>query len=222
MKLKTAPILRLYKLETDLKDHQEYVQAGKDNMLTSIKDELGTLFMQTGHEEDAESTNYVFECYQDIDQYNIHANSPQYKAFAKTAADILTNRVMVELAPEFIFTAQDKLAVAEPNDYVAYLTEIGVGLGKGDEFANGVLKEMRAAVEQEDDILTMIAGTVEDQPNEWLSLEVYRNEAAYQKHVETSYFKKYLRDTKYCVESKGLHKIKPDVIVSQGKIQYQP
>lgn len=141
MKLKNAPILRLYKLETDPKDHQKYVEAGKDNMLTSIKDEPGTLFMQTGHEN--EGKNYVFECYQDQEQYNVHANSPQYKAFAKTAAEILTNKVMVELQPEFIATSDEKLAVAEPANYVAYLTEIGVGLGKGDEFAHGVLKEMQ-------------------------------------------------------------------------------
>lgn len=220
MKLKQAPVLRLYKLETNPKDHQKYVQAGKDNMITSIKNEPGTLFMQTGHED--EGTNYVFECYQDMDQYNVHVNSPQYKAFAKTAAEILTNRVMVELQPEFIATNEEKLAEVEPTNYVAYLTEIGVGIAKGDEFAHSVLKEMEVAVKQEDDILTMIAGTVNDQPNEWLSLEVYKSEEAYQKHTETSYFKNYLKETKYCVESKALHKLKPDVIASQGEILYRP
>ncbi|WP_308554788.1 antibiotic biosynthesis monooxygenase [uncultured Lactobacillus sp.] len=220
MRLKQAPILRLYKLETDPKDHQKYVQAGKDNMITSIQDESGTLFMQTGHED--EGTNYVFECYQDLDQYNVHVNSPQYKAFAETVAKILTNRVKVELQPEFIATSSEKIATVEPADYVAYLTEIGVGFDKGDEFAHGVLKEMEAAVKQEDDILTMIAGTVNDQPNEWLSLEVYKSEEAYEKHTETSYFKNYLKETKYCVESKALHKIKPDVLASQGEILYRP
>ena len=33
------------------------------------------------------------------------------------------------------------------------MTEIGVQLGKGDEFANGVLKEMKAAVEKEAGIM---------------------------------------------------------------------
>lgn len=221
MNLETAPILRLYKLEIDSKNREKYLQVGKDNMLTSIENEPGTVFMEIGHEDEAGSINYVFECYQDMAKYNIHANSPQYKAFAKTAANILTNRVMVELQPEFIFTNKEKITVTEPAAYVAYLTEIGVGLGKGDEFANGVLKEMKTAVAQEEDILAMIAGTVEDQPNEWLSLEVYRSEEAYQKHVETSYFKKYLKATKYCVESKGLHKIKPDILVSQGKMSYK-
>lgn len=220
MRLKEAPVLCLYKLETDSKDHQRYVQADIDNMLDSIKNEPGTLFMQTGHED--EGTNYVFECYKDLDQYNVHANSPQFKDFTKTAKEILTNRVMVELQPEFIATSKEKLAVAEPEGYVAYLTEIGVGFDKGDEFAHGVLKEMEAAVKQEDDILTMIAGTVVDQPNEWLSLEIYKNEEAYQKHTETTYFKNYLKETKYCVESKGLHKFTPDVVASQGEILYRP
>lgn len=49
----------------------------------------------------------------------------------------------------------------------------------------------------------MIAGTVINQPNEWLSLEVYQNEDAYQKHLETKHFKRYLEATKFCVESKA-------------------
>ena len=74
MNLETAPILRLYKLEIDSKNREKYLQVGKDNMLTSIENEPGTVFMETGHEDEAGSINYVFECYQDMAKYNIHAN----------------------------------------------------------------------------------------------------------------------------------------------------
>lgn len=124
--------------------------------------------------------------------------------------------------PEFISTKAEKLAVTGSNDYVIYLTEIGVSLGKGDEFAHAVMKEMKTAVEEEKDILAMIAGTVADQPNEWLAIEVYRNNEAYKQHLETKNFKEYLKNTKYCVESKSLRKLQPDVIVDQGAIFYQP
>ena len=86
--------------------------------------------------------------------------------------------------------------VSGENDYVVYMTEICVQLGKGDEFANGVLKEMKAAVEKEVGIMVMIAGTVMNQPNEWLSLEVY--------------------------QSKGLHLLKSDFDSDQGQIFYRP
>ena len=112
--------------------------------------------------------------------------------------------------------------VKDENDYVVYMTEIGVQLGKGDEFANGVLKEMKAAVEKEVGIMVMIAGTVMNQPNEWLSLEVYQNKDAYQKHLETKHFKRYLEATKFCVESKGLHLLKSDFVSDQGQIFYRP
>lgn len=84
------------------------------------------------------------------------------------------------------------------------------------------MKEMKTAVEEEKDILAMIAGTVADQPNEWLAIEVYRNNEAYKQHLETKNFKEYLKNTKYCVESKSLRKLQPDVIVDQGAIFYQP
>lgn len=61
----------------------------------------------------------------------------------------------------------------------------------------------------------MIAGTVINQPNEWLSLEVYQNEDAYQKHLETKHFKRYLEATKFCVESKSLHLLKSDFVSYQ-------
>lgn len=54
----------------------------------------------------------------------------------------------------------------------------------------------------------MIAGTILNQPNEWLSIEVYQNDVAYQQHLKTKHFKRYLEATKYCVESKGLHLLK--------------
>ena len=152
MKLKQTPILRLYKLETNKEDHAKFV-------------------MQTSHDE--ETTNFVVECYQDEASYDTHANSKQFKDFTDVAKDILTSRVKVELFPEFISTKAEKLAVTGSNDYVIYLTEIGVSLGKGDEFAHAVMKEMKTAVEEEKDILAMIAGTVADQPNEWLAIEVY-------------------------------------------------
>lgn len=220
MKLKQTPILRLYKLETNKEDHAKFVKAGQHNMLTSQENEPGTLFMQTSHNE--ETTNFVVECYQDEASYDAHANSKQFKDFTDVSKDILTSRVKVELFSEFIFTKAEKLAVTGSNDYVIYLTEIGVSLGKGDEFAHAVMKEMKTAVEEEKDILAMIAGTVADQPNEWLAIEVYRNNEAYKQHLETKNFKEYLNNTKYCVESKSLRKLQPDVIVDQGAIFYQP
>ena len=53
-------------------------------------------------------------------------------------------------------------------------------------------------------------------------LEVYQNKDAYQKHLETKHFKRYLEATKFCVESKGLHLLKSDFVSDQGQIFYRP
>ena len=217
MKLQKAPILHLFKLEVDPKNHDKLIQSMLDAHL-----EQNALFMQSGHEDEAGHKNYAVECFQDDAQYQKHLNSEEYQAFLKASDKLLTEKVDVELQPEFISTKPDKLNVSGENDYVVYMTEIGVQLGKGDEFANGVLKEMKAAVEKEVGIMVMIAGTVMNQPNEWLSLEVYQNKDAYQKHLETKHFKRYLEATKFCVESKGLHLLKSDFVSDQGQIFYRP
>lgn len=222
MKLEKAPVLHLFKFEMNPKDHQQYALASEKNMLTSVEQEENTLFMFTGHEDQAGYKNYAISCFKDEASYQLHSDSKQAKDFQESTSKILTNHVMVDLQPEFISTKPEKLAVKKGNDYVVYFTEIGVQLGKGDEFANGVLKEMKTAVEKEDGIMAMIAGTIMSQPNEWLSIEVYQNKAAYQQHLETKHFKKYLSDTKYCVESKGLHLLMPDCIADQGEMFYRP
>ncbi|EEJ73107.1 antibiotic biosynthesis monooxygenase [Lactobacillus ultunensis] len=215
MKLQKAPILHLFKLETDPKNHDNLVQ----NVLSS-QFEKNALFVQSGHETG--NKNYAVECFQDEEHYQAFLNSAEYQKALKAAHGILINRVDVELQPEFISTKAEELNISGPNDYVVYMTEIGVQLGKGDEFANGVLKEMKTAVESEEGIMAMIAGTVMNQPNEWLSLEVYKTEEAYKSHLETKHFKKYLEATKYCVESKGLHLLKPDIVFDKGEIFYRP
>ena len=93
--------------------------------------------------------------------------------------------------------------VSGENDYVVYMTEIGVQLGKGDEFANGVLKEMKAAVEKEVGIMVMIAGTVMNQPNEWLSLEVYQIKMLIKNTLKLSTLRDILRQQSSVLKAKA-------------------
>lgn len=83
------------------------------------------------------------------------------------------------------------------------MTEIGVQLGKGDEFANGVLKEMKAAVEKEVGIMVMIAGTVMNQPNEWLSLEVYQIKMLIKNTLKLSTLRDILRQQSSVLKAKA-------------------
>lgn len=216
MKLQKAPILHLLKLETNPKDHKKFVQSMLDSQF-----EKTALFVQSGHEGEPGHKNYAIRCFKNEEQYQDFLDSTKYQEALKAGNNVLTNQVDVELQPEFI-SIKEGLDISGQNDYVIYMTEIGVQLGKGDEFANSVLKEMKTAVEKEEGITAMIAGTVMNQPNEWLSFEVYKTEDAYKKHLETKHFKKYLEASKYCVESKGLHLLKPDIIFDKEELFYRP
>ena len=218
MKLENAPVLNLFRLEINSEKHEIYIQKVRKYKLNA----KNALFMQSGHEDQREYKNYLIESYQNDDAYQKHESLSQVQQFERDLKDIVNSQVKVKLYPEFISTKPEKLAITHDNQYVVYLTEIGVQLGKGDEFANAVMKEMKTAVEKEDGILAMIAGTIMNQPNEWFSLEVYKTEETYEEHLKTKHFKKYLEATKYVVESKGLHLLKPDCIMDQGEIFYRP
>lgn len=156
MKLENAPVLNLFRLEINPEKHEMYTQKVEKYMLNA----KNALFMQSGHEDQREYKNYLIESYQNDDAYQKHESLSQVQQFERDLKDIVNSQVKVKLYPEFISTKPEKLAITHDNQYVVYLTEIGVQLGKGDEFANAVMKEMKTAVEKEDGILAMIAGTI--------------------------------------------------------------
>lgn len=75
MKLINAPIMRIFHLNINAPNRTAFVNEGKHNMMTSIKNEPGTLFMLAGHDDKLGESNYVIECYQDEEHYQIHAKS---------------------------------------------------------------------------------------------------------------------------------------------------
>ncbi|MBW7986503.1 antibiotic biosynthesis monooxygenase [Lactobacillus helveticus] len=126
MKLINAPIMRIFHLNINAPNRTAFVNEGKHNMMTSIKNEPGTLFMLAGHDDKLGESNYVIECYQDEEHYQIHANSPQFKHYGQAAKKIITGTEMINLKPELVKTSTTIFRVFEDQDINAMLTKIKV------------------------------------------------------------------------------------------------
>lgn len=126
MKLINAPIMRIFHLNINEQDRTTFVNEGKHNMMKSIKNEPGTLFMLAAHDDDLGESNYVIECYQDEEHYQIHANSPQFKHYGQVAKKIITGTEMIKLKPELVKTSTTIFRVFEDQDLNATLTKIKV------------------------------------------------------------------------------------------------
>lgn len=126
MKLINAPIIRIFHLIINEQDRTTFVNEGKHNMMTSIENEPGTLFMLAAHDDNLGESNYVIECYQDEEYYQIHANSPQFKHYGKVAKKVITGTKMINLQPEVIKTIDIPFRIVGKQDLIAKLTKIKI------------------------------------------------------------------------------------------------
>jgi quinol monooxygenase YgiN len=212
-------ITRLFRLERDLAGQERFDKVGEQNLVSSIKGEEGTLAMYATHLPEDPATCYVFEVYADDDAYNVHAASPQFKAYVQMAGEILTGREVISLEPQLLVEKSDPLLVTGANEVAPRLALVDVLPERDKDFREAVFANMRASVEQEPGVLVMYAATRADNPNSWAFWEVYASEEAYAAHRDTDHFKAYIDATADCVTSKQLIALAADTLASKGSLR---
>ena len=206
---------RLFKLGRNLNNRDEFNKVGENNLVTSIREEEGTLAMYSTHLPDDEAMCYVFEVYASEDAYNVHAASPQFKAYVNMAATTLTSREVFSLVPELMCEKREGLMVLDGTAaprccFVTILPD------KLEKFREAVFANMRTSVEAEPGVLVLYAASMADDPLSWVFWEVYASEEAYEAHRNTEHFKTYIANTADCLSEKELVPLVADTLVSKG------
>jgi len=70
-------------------------------------------------------------------------------------------------------------------------------------------EEIATSIRVEPGVLKLYAVSVKDQPSQIRILEVYRDQAAYESHLQTPHFKKYKAETQGMVKSLKLIESEP-------------
>ncbi|WP_338231819.1 putative quinol monooxygenase [Companilactobacillus muriivasis] len=202
MKLTEVPILRMYHLTIDGSQRDDFVAAGVHNLLTSHEEEPGTLAMYATHSDDAGIDNFVVELYQNNDQYQIHANSPQFKAYGKVAQKAVTNKSMQELHPQFLRTNDDDLVVSEQNDYYLKLTDFSISADMVVKFKDELKNYQPES--------TVYLATIDSSEIEWLSLELVKDDS---ESLLDQSIKQFSNES-------DIKLLKVDSLVSQSKVEF--
>ncbi len=208
-------ITRLFKLGRKLDNTAEFDRVGEHNLTTSIENEAGTLAMYSTHLADDVAMCYVFEVYADDDAYQVHAESPQFKAYVAMAAENLTSREVCQVQPELMVEKAEGLRVTDGNAsprccFVHILPE------KLDTFREAVFTNMRMSVATEPGVLYLYACSFADDPLHWVFWEGYASEEAYEAHRATEHFQTYIAGTADCLSEKELVQLAADCLVSKG------
>ena len=210
-------ITRLFKLGRKLDNAAEFDSVGMSNLVTSIETEPGTLAMYSTHLAGDPAMCYVFEVYANDDAYQVHASSPQFKAYVAMAADTLTSREVCQVQPELMLEKAEGVkitdgAAAPRCCFVQILPD------KVDQFRDAVFANMRTSVAEEPGVLWLYACSFVDDPLHWVFWEGYASEAAYEAHRQTEHFQAYIAATADCLSEKELVALAADCLVSKGSL----
>ena len=89
------------------------------------------------------------------------------------------------------------------------IAELEIDPGQLPAYRDALKEEVATSIRLESGVLKLYAVSVKDQPSQIRILEVYRDQAAYESHLQTSHFKKYKAETQGMVKSLKLIETEP-------------
>lgn len=176
MKLDEAPIFSMYRLTISTENRKRFLDVGQDNLLTSIKNEPGTLAMYSTHLASDTGTNFVFELYRDEVQYQIHANSPQFKRYGMVAKDILLGTEKTKLMPQYLYN-EGPFKISENGERKAVLYHLNIQLSDVKHWQNLLSDAIVDLYHYGRGLLTFYAGTTNEELTDWMILIIYKDQS---------------------------------------------
>jgi len=89
------------------------------------------------------------------------------------------------------------------------IAELEVDPGQLPAYRDALKEGVATSIRVEPGVLKLYAVSVRDQPSQIRILEVYRDQAAYESHLQTPHFKKYKAETQGMVKSLKLIETEP-------------
>jgi quinol monooxygenase YgiN len=91
-----------------------------------------------------------------------------------------------------------------PRVPVVRIAELEIDPGQLDAYTAAVREEMETSVRAEPGVLAIYCVAIKDDPSKLRFFEIYADEAAYDAHVASAHFKKYVATTRDMITSRKL------------------
>src|SRR5215469_14868255 len=95
------------------------------------------------------------------------------------------------------------------------IAELEIDPGQLPAYRDALKEEVATSIRVEPGVLKLYAVSVRDQPSQIRILEVYRDQAAYESHLQTPHFKKYKAETQGMVKSLKLIETEPILLAGR-------
>jgi quinol monooxygenase YgiN len=113
------------------------------------------------------------------------------------------------VAASVVFVAQRCSATAPSTGQIVRIAELTIDSEQLDAYERALKEEISSSLRIEPGVLSLYAVSIKGHPDQIRILEIYRDEAAYRAHLQTTHFKKYKSDTERMVKSLTLIETEP-------------
>lgn len=106
---------------------------------------------------------------------------------------------------------------AQTNEPLVRIAELEIDPAQVSAYQAAVKEEIEASLRVEPGVLAIYAVAEKDHPNRFRFFEIYADDAAYRKHIDSPHFRKYAEATKSMIVSKKLIDTVPVMLGAKPK-----
>ena len=205
--------IRWAELEVDAGQLAAFEAAAREHVDATIQNEPGLLALHVTQEADRPTHVRVFEMYANVSAYRAHLASPHFKRFVAATQAMITARQL--------FTAIPIRADGKPLGEGGALPQVRVADLQIDpkrmaEYRAAVTEEIDTSMQTEPGVRAIYAMALASDPGALRFFEIYADEAAYQSHIASPHFRKYVEATKDLITARRLTLTNPIVLQSKS------
>ena len=164
-------------------------QLGRENILSS-KSEPDTQAIFFMSAKSKPELFYVLEFYKDEAAYKKHISSAHFKKFASASAEILASKKAISVKKRAAFSKN--LTPERLKDAYFHITNLSL-LAKSDaKFEKIIKKYMQKSVDE--GAYAQFAFSQKDDPNKWVLVEIYKDEASFESYRHSENYKAYAKE----------------------------
>jgi quinol monooxygenase YgiN len=197
---KNPEMVRLAKIEIDSAQLEGYSTFLKEEIEASIRIEPGVHTLYAVSEKAHRTHITIVETYADSNAYRAHLKTPHFIKYKTGTMKMVTSLQLIEQAAIYR-GAKVKVPSAQDKDLIVRMANIQVDSAQLENYKAALKEGTETSVRLEPGVLTLYAVYEKNNPTHITVLEIYANEDAYKKHLQTPHFKKYKDSTKDMVKS---------------------
>jgi quinol monooxygenase YgiN len=192
--------LRWSELEIDPARLELFRTLAEENVREARRTEPGVVAFHWASERDRPTLIRVFEAYADASAYQAHLQSPHFQKFRAASSHLVTSRRLFEAVPVKLGAKP----LLPPSDALVRIAELEIDPGQLEEFKAIVGEEIDASIRVEPGVFAIYALALAERPIHLRFYEIYADEQAYQRHLDSPHFKKYVEASHGMISARRL------------------